>query len=99
MHRTILTAPGQRFDALNVIRRLRSILPEQSQRAYRLLTLPQGKFSNCCIAHHRCVARREFEPVAVRIKLPGGTLKIKTYRELRSRERDRRVPVVKIGAL
>lgn len=28
--------------------------------------------------------------MAVRIKLPGGTLKMKTYRELRSRERDRR---------
>lgn len=37
--------------------------------------------------------------MAVRIKLPGATLKMKVYRELRSRERDRRVPVVKIGAL
>lgn len=37
--------------------------------------------------------------MAVRIKLPGGTLKMKTYRELRSREHDRRVPVVKIAAL
>ncbi|WP_164759997.1 MULTISPECIES: hypothetical protein [unclassified Mesorhizobium] len=37
--------------------------------------------------------------MTLRIKLPGGTLKVKTYRELRSRERDRRVPVMKIGAL
>lgn len=37
--------------------------------------------------------------MAIRIKLPGGTLKLKTYRELRTRERDRRVPVVKVGAI
>lgn len=37
--------------------------------------------------------------MAVRIKLPGGTLKMKTYRELRGRERDRRVPVMKMGSL
>ncbi|WP_292519300.1 hypothetical protein [Mesorhizobium sp.] len=37
--------------------------------------------------------------MALRIKLPRGTLKVKTYRELRSRERDRRVPVLKIGAI
>lgn len=37
--------------------------------------------------------------MALRIKLPGGTLKVKTYRELRDRERDRRVPVWKMGAI
>jgi hypothetical protein len=37
--------------------------------------------------------------MAIRIRLPGGTLKMKTYRELRDRERDRRVPVIKIGAV
>jgi hypothetical protein len=37
--------------------------------------------------------------MAVRIKLPGGTLKMKVYRELRERERDRRVPVMKMGSL
>jgi hypothetical protein len=37
--------------------------------------------------------------MALRIKLPGGTVKVKTYRELRSRERDRRVPVLKMGTL
>ncbi|MER8387325.1 hypothetical protein [Mesorhizobium sp. M0968] len=37
--------------------------------------------------------------MAFRIKLPGGTLKVKTYRELRSRERDRRVPVLKLGSI
>lgn len=37
--------------------------------------------------------------MATRIKLPGGTLKIKTYRELRARERDRRIPLWKIGSL
>ncbi|CCV07969.1 hypothetical protein MESS2_660008 [Mesorhizobium metallidurans STM 2683] len=37
--------------------------------------------------------------MAVRIKLPGGTLKMKVYRELRERERDRRVPVWKMGSL
>ncbi|MES0168260.1 hypothetical protein NKJ87_20095 [Mesorhizobium sp. M0027] len=37
--------------------------------------------------------------MALRIKLPGGTLKAKTYRELRDRERDRRVPVWKMGAI
>ncbi|RUU96677.1 MULTISPECIES: hypothetical protein [unclassified Mesorhizobium] len=35
--------------------------------------------------------------MAVRIKLPGGTLKLKVYRELR--ERARRVPVLKMGSL
>ncbi|CAH2395367.1 hypothetical protein [Mesorhizobium escarrei] len=37
--------------------------------------------------------------MAVRIKLPGGTLKMKVYRELRERERSRRIPVVKIGSV
>jgi hypothetical protein len=37
--------------------------------------------------------------MALRIKLPGGTLKMKVYRELRVRERERRVPVMKMGAL
>ncbi|WP_287199422.1 hypothetical protein [Mesorhizobium sp.] len=37
--------------------------------------------------------------MALRIKLPGGTVKVKTYRELRTRERDRRVPVLKIGSV
>jgi hypothetical protein len=37
--------------------------------------------------------------MAMRIKLPGGTLKVKTYRELRTRERERRVPVIKVGAI
>jgi hypothetical protein len=37
--------------------------------------------------------------MALRIRLPGGTLKIKTYRELRVRERERRVPVRKLGSL
>jgi hypothetical protein len=39
------------------------------------------------------------KPMAVRIKLPGGILKMKVYRELRGRERDRRVPVMKVGSL
>ncbi len=33
----------------------------------------------------------------VRIPLPHGTLKIKDYRALRYRERERQVPVWKIG--
>lgn len=37
--------------------------------------------------------------MTVRIRLPGGTLKMKIYRELRDRERERRVPVIKIGSL
>jgi hypothetical protein len=37
--------------------------------------------------------------MAVRIRLPGGTLKMKIYRELRARERERRIPVVKIGSV
>ncbi|TGP52512.1 MAG: hypothetical protein E5V91_19705 [Mesorhizobium sp.] len=36
--------------------------------------------------------------MALRIRMPGGTLKVKTYRELRDSERDRRVPVWKLGA-
>lgn len=37
--------------------------------------------------------------MTLRIKLPGGTLKIKRYIELRSVERDKTVPVLKIGGL
>ncbi|RWF77668.1 MAG: hypothetical protein EOS26_08110 [Mesorhizobium sp.] len=37
--------------------------------------------------------------MAVRIKLPGGTLKMKVYRELRERERTRRIPVLKVGSV
>ncbi|RWC44802.1 hypothetical protein [Mesorhizobium sp.] len=37
--------------------------------------------------------------MAVRIKLPGGTLKVKVYRELRERERTRRIPVLKVGSV
>ncbi|MER9872487.1 hypothetical protein [Mesorhizobium sp. M0195] len=37
--------------------------------------------------------------MAVRIRMPGGTLKVKVYRELRDRERARRIPVVKIGRI
>ncbi len=37
--------------------------------------------------------------MALRIPLPGGTLKIKARRELRSRERERRIPVLKLGSL
>lgn len=46
----------------------------------------------------RCTHNRG-NSVALRIKLPRGTLKVKTYRELRTRERDRRVPVVKLGKI
>jgi hypothetical protein len=37
--------------------------------------------------------------MALRIPLPGGTLKMKVRRELRSRERERQVPVLKLGSL
>jgi hypothetical protein len=37
--------------------------------------------------------------MTIRIKLPGGTLKVKTYRELRTQERDRHVPVMKMGSV
>ena len=37
--------------------------------------------------------------MALRIRLPGGTLKFKSFRELRSRERDRVVPVFRLGSL
>jgi len=46
------------------------------------------------VAHHNRV-----EAMALRIRLPGGTLKMKLYRELRDRERDRRVPVMKMGSV
>ncbi|WP_457936078.1 hypothetical protein [Mesorhizobium sp. 10J20-29] len=35
--------------------------------------------------------------VHLNIRLPGGTLKLKSYAYLRSKERDRRVPVMKLG--
>lgn len=35
--------------------------------------------------------------MVLRIRLPRGTLKLKSYRELRDRERDRKVPVLKLG--
>ncbi|MCC2690117.1 MAG: hypothetical protein K0S21_2920 [Rhizobiaceae bacterium] len=37
--------------------------------------------------------------MAMRIRLPGGTLKFKSIRELRTRERDRLVPVLRLGSL
>lgn len=37
--------------------------------------------------------------MTMRIKLPGGTLKIKRRRDLRSTERLREVPVLNIGPL
>jgi hypothetical protein len=37
--------------------------------------------------------------MTLRIRLPGGTLKVKTYRELRVRERDRHLPVWRMGSL
>ncbi|MER8478450.1 hypothetical protein [Mesorhizobium sp. M1163] len=37
--------------------------------------------------------------MTLRIRLPRGTLKVKTYRELRTREHDRRVPIMKVGSL
>ncbi|MER8949470.1 hypothetical protein [Mesorhizobium sp. M0809] len=57
------------------------------------LTLPQRKVSDAAL--HNGVA----ESMAVRIRMPGGTLKVKVYRELRDRERARRIPVVKIGRI
>lgn len=56
------------------------------------LTLPSRKLFVAAL--HNGVG-----PMAVRIKLPGGTLKMKVYRELRDRERERRVPVLKMGSL
>ena len=35
----------------------------------------------------------------ISIKLPGGTLKLKSYRMLRSRERDGYIPKMSVGAL
>ena len=35
----------------------------------------------------------------LRIKLPGGTFKIKTHRELRNRERNGVIPMKKFGPL
>lgn len=37
--------------------------------------------------------------MAVRFKLPGGMLKLKRYGELRSAERRRDVPMLRIGRL
>jgi len=37
--------------------------------------------------------------MTVRMRLPGGTLKIKRYPELRSAERKREVPVVSVGGI
>jgi hypothetical protein len=37
--------------------------------------------------------------MAVRIRLPGGILKIKSYRELRQTERERKVPTWRWGWL
>ena len=44
-------------------------------------------------------ARQKGTAMALRIRLPGGTLKFKSFRELRSRERDRVVPVFRLGSL
>jgi hypothetical protein len=41
----------------------------------------------------------EISPMSTRIRLPGGTLKLKRYPELRGSERRREVPVVSIGGL
>lgn len=35
----------------------------------------------------------------ISIRLPGGTLKIKSYRMLRSAERDRRLPHITLGGV
>lgn len=37
--------------------------------------------------------------MTVRLRLPGGTLKIKRYPELRSSERRKEVPVIAIGGV
>lgn len=37
--------------------------------------------------------------MAFRLKLPGGTFKIKVYRELREAERAHKVPVLRMGRL
>ena len=37
--------------------------------------------------------------MAIRLKLPGGTFKIKRYVELRDMERRRNVPVLRVGSL
>lgn len=66
------------------------MLPEIVSAA--ALTIQLGRCSS--VAHHNRV-----EAMALRIRLPGGTLKMKLYRELRDRERDRRVPIMKMGSL
>lgn len=35
--------------------------------------------------------------MTVRVKLPGGTLKLKKLRELRTEERERKVPMLRLG--
>ncbi|TIM07623.1 hypothetical protein [Mesorhizobium sp.] len=57
------------------------------------LTVPQNE---CFVLHCTNLAVNR---MALRIKMPRGTLKVKTYRELRTRERDRRVPVLKMGSV
>ncbi len=37
--------------------------------------------------------------MTLRMRLPGGTLKFKSYRDLRTSERENAVPVWKIGSL
>jgi hypothetical protein len=37
--------------------------------------------------------------VHYQVRVPGGTLKLKTYRYLRRRERDRKVPVCRVGSI
>lgn len=37
--------------------------------------------------------------MAIRLRLPGGTLKVKRYTELRDPERRRSVPVLKFASL
>ena len=48
-------------------------------------------------AGHSRIALRQGPRMAFRLKLPGGTFKIKVYRELREAERARKVLVLKIG--
>jgi len=66
------------------------MLPEIVSRA--ALTIQRRRCFS--VAHHNRV-----EAMALRIRLPGGMLKMKLYRELRDRERDRRVPVMKMGSV
>ncbi|QPC95953.1 hypothetical protein [Mesorhizobium sp. INR15] len=45
------------------------------------------------------INRPSVSSAGAKAPMPGGIFKVKTYRELRDRERDRRVPVLKIGSL